>query len=66
MNQRAGAFGGAVCIVGALVFGLRLPVLRDEARQIIVALQMSGGAPPEETTGEAAPLVPRRQQAGAA
>ena len=27
------AFGGVACITGALVFGLRLPVLRHEARQ---------------------------------
>jgi MFS family permease len=47
------AIGGAVCIVGAVVFGLRLPALRPEARQIIVALQMTGGDPAEEVTGEA-------------
>src|SRR5438270_181780 len=34
------ALGGAVCIVGALAFALRLPVLRDEAREIIIARQM--------------------------
>jgi MFS family permease len=53
------ALGGAVCILGALVFGLRLPALRAEAREIIVALQMAGGDPPEEmTTGEYAALAP--------
>jgi MFS family permease len=46
------ALGGAVCILGALVFGLRLPALRAEAREIIVALQMAGGDPPEEITGD--------------
>ena len=40
--------GGAVCILGAIVFALRLPVLREEARQIIVALRMNGGEPVEE------------------
>ncbi len=55
------AIGGAVCIVGAVVFGLRLPALRDEARQIIVAQQPSGGCPTEETTGEAAASIPRRE-----
>jgi MFS family permease len=59
---RTVALGGAVCIVGGALFGLRLPVLRDEARQIIVALQITGGTPPEESTGEgASALVPQQQ-----
>ncbi len=66
LAQRLGApntvaLGGSVCIIGALVFGLRLPALRAEAREIIVALQMAGGDPPEEmTTGEYAALAPRK------
>ena len=44
------ALGGGVCIVAAAVFGLRLPVFRREARQMIVALQMAGGDPAEEAT----------------
>jgi MFS family permease len=47
------ALGGAACIVGAIIFATRLPTLRDEARQIIVALQMTGGTPAEQVTGEA-------------
>ncbi|HKG12488.1 MAG TPA: MFS transporter [Pyrinomonadaceae bacterium] len=64
LAQRLGApntvaLGGAVCILGAIVFGLRLPALRAEAREIIVALQMAGGDPPEEmTTGEYTALAP--------
>jgi MFS family permease len=46
------AIGGAVCIVGAAVFWSRLPALRGEAQQIIVALQMAGGDPADEVTGE--------------
>src|SRR5205085_10379996 len=42
------ALGGAVCIVGAAAFALRLPVLRDEAREIIVARQMAARAQPDE------------------
>ncbi|MEZ5314191.1 MAG: MFS transporter [Thermoanaerobaculia bacterium] len=42
------AAGGAVCLVGAAIFARRLPHLRDEARQMIVALQMTAGDPPEE------------------
>jgi MFS family permease len=43
--------GGGVCIVGAAVFWSRWPGLRHEARQMIVAMQMAGGEPAEETTG---------------
>jgi MFS family permease len=39
------ALGGAVCILGAIAFGMRLPKLTIEARRIIVALQMTGGEP---------------------
>jgi MFS family permease len=52
------AIGGVVCIAGALVFGSRLPTLRHEVRQIIVALQEAGGEPPEEMTGEASVVAP--------
>ncbi|MDT4896070.1 MAG: hypothetical protein QOH25_1147 [Acidobacteriota bacterium] len=55
------AIGGAICIVGAIVFGLRLPALRPEARQIIVALQMTGGDPADEVTGEASVVAPRQR-----
>ena len=48
--------GGAVCILGAIVFGLRLPALRDEAREIIFALRMNGGDPAEEMTAQATPV----------
>ena len=44
------AGGGAICIAGALLFARHLPALRLEARQMIVELQMSPGAPPEEPT----------------
>ncbi len=39
------AFGGAVCIVGSLLFSSKLAEFRYEARQIIVAIQMTGGEP---------------------
>ncbi len=45
------ALGGAVCIVGGVAFGVRLPALRAEARQLIVAQQAAGGDPAEEVTG---------------
>ena len=43
--------GGVVAIVGAAVFGSKLPAIRLGAREMIVAQQMAGGAPAEEMTG---------------
>jgi MFS family permease len=40
--------GGAVCIVGAAVFALRLPRLREEGRRIIISLQATAASPSEE------------------
>ena len=37
------AAGGAVAIAGSIVFGLRLPALRPEARRLIMAQHMVGG-----------------------
>jgi MFS family permease len=45
------AVGGAVCLVGATVFGRHLPNLRAEARELILAQGMAGGSPAEEMTG---------------
>lgn len=45
--------GGIACLAGALIFGLRWPGLRGEARQLILAQAMSSGEPPEEITGQA-------------
>ena len=55
------AIGGAICIIGAIIFGLRLSALRPAARQIIVALQMTGGDPADEVTGEASVVAPRQR-----
>ncbi|HEX9960469.1 MAG TPA: MFS transporter, partial [Pyrinomonadaceae bacterium] len=51
------ALGGAVCIVGSIIFGLRLPKLRVEAREIIVALQMTGGEPAAKASFQQPVLV---------
>ena len=59
------ALGGTACIAAALVFGLRLPALRRDTRQIIAALQVAGGEP-EEMTGQTSipvPPVPRNETA---
>jgi MFS family permease len=37
------ALGGAVCIIGAVYFGYKLSRLEEEGRQMIVAMQMTGG-----------------------
>jgi MFS family permease len=45
------AIGGVVCVASAGVFSLRLPALRNEARELIIAQEMAGGDPPAEMTG---------------
>jgi len=42
--------GGAVCLVAAGVFALRLPALRGPARQLVIAQGLVGGDPPAEVT----------------
>jgi MFS family permease len=44
------ALGGAICLVAAAVFGARLPVLRAEGRQLIIAQGLAGGDPPADVT----------------
>ncbi len=51
------AIGGAACIFGAIVFGWRLPALRGEARQMILALQMTAGAPAAKASFQEPPLM---------
>ncbi|HMK30260.1 MAG TPA: MFS transporter, partial [Terriglobales bacterium] len=40
--------GAAVCVVGGALFLFRLPVMRIEARRLIVAQGLAGGDPPQE------------------
>lgn len=42
------AAGGAIAIVGALLFGRHLPKIRVEARQLILAQGMAAGEPAQE------------------
>lgn len=42
--------GGIVCCGAAMLFGLRLPGMRVEARRLILAQTMAGGDPPETMT----------------
>lgn len=43
--------GGVLSVLAAAGFAWRLPAIRGEARELIVAMQMAGGTPAEETTG---------------
>jgi hypothetical protein len=56
MAERVGApltvaIGGGICLVAAVIFRVRLPHLRGEARQLIVAQGLAAGEPPQEVTG---------------
>jgi len=44
------AIGGVSCIAGAAAFGTILPSFRAQAREMVLAQGMVGGAPAEETT----------------
>ena len=59
------ALGGAVCIMGSLVFGWKWPAMRGEARQLIVAQGMRSGEPPEEMNGQVDALGARKPTAPA-
>lgn len=39
------AVGGAICVVGGIVFATRLPKLGQQGREMIVSMQMSAGEP---------------------
>ncbi|MEN3334172.1 MAG: hypothetical protein V7641_3537 [Blastocatellia bacterium] len=54
------AIGGAVCILGAVGFALRLPVLRAAAQPLFIAQEMAGGNPAEEMTGQALTNLSKR------
>jgi len=44
------AIGGFACIAGATAFGMILPTFRAQAREMLLAQGMVGGAPAEEVT----------------
>ena len=52
------ALGGAVCIIGSILFGSQLSSFRYEARRIIVALEMTGGEPASKASFRQPVLVP--------
>jgi MFS family permease len=58
------ALGGCVCIVGAIVFGYKRGDLREEGRQMIVSMQMTGGEPASKAFSQQPGLSEPRQKAG--
>jgi MFS family permease len=46
------AVGGLACILGSGVFGAQLPVMRVEARRLILAQGLAGGDPPQEIVSQ--------------
>ena len=62
---RTVATGGIVCLAAGTIFAKRLPSLRGEARQLIVAQGLAGGEPAAQMTGpgEQAPLETRSASA---
>ena len=44
------AMGGIIAVGGGIIFGLRWPALRPAARELVIAQQMTGGAPAQEIT----------------
>jgi MFS family permease len=46
------AAGGVACVIGAIWFGRALPVLRIEARRLIIAQGMAGGEPAQEMNAQ--------------
>ena len=55
------ALGGAVCILGSLVFFLRLPNLREEGRKMIIAMQMTAGVPAAKASFQPPTLTTERE-----
>ncbi|HWQ54876.1 MAG TPA: hypothetical protein VN442_14415 [Bryobacteraceae bacterium] len=53
------ALGGAVTVAAAILFALRLPALRPEARRLIVAQEITAGSPAQEITGGGLTVDPR-------
>jgi len=45
------AMGGIIGAIGGVIFGWRWPALRPAARELVIAQQMTGGAPAQEMTG---------------
>jgi len=58
------AMGGAIVLMGALVFHSQIPKLRVQARRLIVAQEAAGGDPANEATGGAAMVEAEEEEEG--
>lgn len=55
------ALGGAACIVGSIIFALRMPKHKEQARQMIVAMQMTAGVPASKASFDQPTLTRERE-----
>lgn len=55
------ALGGAVCILGSLIFFMKLPVLTEEGRKMIIAMQMTAGVPASKASFQPPTLTSERE-----
>jgi MFS family permease len=53
------AAGGVICVIGAVIFAWRLPVLRVEARRLMITQEATGGDPTRAMT--AGSVLPDRR-----
>ncbi|MDI1241651.1 MAG: MFS transporter, partial [bacterium] len=47
------AIGGSICVIGAAIFASQLPSLGPKGREMIVAMQMTGGEPASKAIAQA-------------
>jgi len=55
------ALGGAVCILGSIVFFMRLPKLEFAGRRMILAMQMTAGVPASKASFQPPTLTSERE-----
>ena len=46
------SIGGLACMLGSAAFGIRLPMIRAEARRLILAQGLAGGDPAQEIVSQ--------------
>ena len=56
------ALGGAVCILGSLIFTLRLPKFEFAGRRMIIAMQMTAGVPASKASFQEPSLTAEREK----
>lgn len=55
------ALGGTICIIGAIIFSLRLPKHEFAARRMIIAMQMTAGVPASKASFQEPSLTSERE-----